>query len=335
VPTGIAHGTVTVKRGRGVEVTTFRSDGNYLGHRKPETVTYISALAKDLERRDFTINAIALQLSGLITDPFLGREDIKNRIIRCVGNPYQRFDEDALRMFRAIRFSAQLDFDIEDNTSEAIYANSQLCSSLSPERVSKELEKILMSKRPAKLSRVLSYGLMDSYILHPRASADFTRISVVNTNKPQRWTAFCAILKHKGLITSVEDFLRGLRLPSTTVRLASIGVSSALSSPPENRLALKRYLAEYGVDAAYCIAAAVDMVRPGSCLKMLRSVLRSGECFSMRRLEITGDDLLLLGFYGVKLGTTLNKLLNHVIENPADNNRDTLISLAVSEKTKG
>ena len=120
-PTGIKHGTVTVKVGnRSAEVTTFRTDGSYRDHRRPESVTFVSELISDLSRRDFTMNAIALSADGMLSDPFDGVQAIRERTIRCVGDPMLRFNEDALRMFRALRFSARLGFTIEYETVAAI-----------------------------------------------------------------------------------------------------------------------------------------------------------------------------------------------------------------------
>ena len=110
-PTGLRHGTVTVtENAKSVEVTTFRSEGRYADHRHPDSVSFVGDLTTDLSRRDFTMNAIAVSIDGLVADPFGGVEDIKNKLIRCVGEPEQRFEEDALRMFRAFRFSARLGF---------------------------------------------------------------------------------------------------------------------------------------------------------------------------------------------------------------------------------
>ena len=127
VPTGIKHGTVTVLTGAGgVEVTTFRAEGGYADGRHPDAVTFGGDLAGDLSRRDFTINAMALGPDGAVIDPFGGRADLKAGLIRCVGEPERRFVEDALRMLRAVRFSAQLDFAIEGATAEALRKNAGL-----------------------------------------------------------------------------------------------------------------------------------------------------------------------------------------------------------------
>ncbi len=121
IDTGIAHGTVTVlEEGEAVEVTTFRADGEYLDNRKPESVTLVKDVSEDLSRRDFTINALCYNKQEGLIDLFGGQDDLKNKIIRAIGNPEERFSEDALRILRAVRFSAQLGFEIEEKTKKAM-----------------------------------------------------------------------------------------------------------------------------------------------------------------------------------------------------------------------
>jgi tRNA nucleotidyltransferase (CCA-adding enzyme) len=151
IDTGIKHGTVSVLlKGKRFEVTTYRIDGEYVDNRRPDCIEFTTSIVLDLSRRDFTINAIAYHpLEGLI-DPFNGLMDIKNRIIKTVGNACDRFKEDALRMLRAIRFSAQLNFAIESATLEAMKSNNHLIQNISFERIRDELTKILISDHPDK-----------------------------------------------------------------------------------------------------------------------------------------------------------------------------------------
>ena len=142
--TGIAHGTITVLMdGVGYELTTYRIDGNYSDGRHPDSVSFSKSLSEDLCRRDFTINAMAYSHKKGIVDLYEGQEDLKSGIIRAVGDPSKRFDEDALRMLRAIRFSAQLGFQIEKATFDAINKKSSLLSNVSKERIFVELNKTL------------------------------------------------------------------------------------------------------------------------------------------------------------------------------------------------
>jgi tRNA nucleotidyltransferase (CCA-adding enzyme) len=149
IPTGIKHGTVTVLVGDlQYEVTTFRTDGNYSDNRHPDTVSFVSDILEDLKRRDFTINAMAYNSQEGLIDPFNGITDIENRIVRCVGNPNDRYTEDALRMMRAVRFASQLKFIVDDDTLFAIFINRKLINNVSAERVRDELNKVVESDMP-------------------------------------------------------------------------------------------------------------------------------------------------------------------------------------------
>ena len=147
IPTGIKHGTVTVLcGGTPYEITTYRIDGEYTDHRRPDSVEFTSDITADLARRDFTINAVAMDKSGCIVDPFGGISDMKEGIIRCVGKPEKRFSEDALRIMRAVRFASQLGFRIDGATSEAIHRMKDLLQEISRERIRDELDKLVCGK---------------------------------------------------------------------------------------------------------------------------------------------------------------------------------------------
>ena len=159
VDTGLKHGTVTVMIGKtGYEVTTYRIDGEYKDGRHPESVEFALNLVEDLKRRDFTINAMAYNDKNGLVDEFDGRGDLERKVIRCVGNPMERFTEDALRMMRAIRFSAQLSFDIHPDTYNAINKLSDTIKQVSMERIQVELTKTLVSDNPEKVELFYSTG---------------------------------------------------------------------------------------------------------------------------------------------------------------------------------
>ncbi len=158
--TGIEHGTVTVLlNGVGYEVTTYRVDGKYEDGRHPKEVTFTASLEEDLKRRDFTINAMAYNDSQGLVDLFGGKEDLQAGIIRAVGNPTERFTEDALRMLRALRFSAQLGFDIEANTYQAICDLAPTLDRISAERIQVEMVKLVTSNNPQRLRDLYATGL--------------------------------------------------------------------------------------------------------------------------------------------------------------------------------
>ncbi len=196
VETGIAHGTITVLMdGIGYEVTTYRIDGEYEDCRHPKEVLFTSNLLEDLKRRDFTINAMAYNEKTGIIDEFGGMEDLQKGIIRCVGNPKERFMEDALRMMRAVRFSAQLGYQIEENTERAII---ELCDNLkhiSVERINIELTKLLVSNHPDYLLDAYQLGI--TKIILP----EFDTLMNLEQNNPHH--CYCVgkhILKSLGFV---------------------------------------------------------------------------------------------------------------------------------------
>lgn len=166
IPTGKKFGTITViHENNSYEITTFRSDGHYSDGRRPDSISFSDELTEDLKRRDFTMNAICMDYDENIIDYFGGTEDIKNRVIRCIGDPDQRFNEDALRMLRAVRFMTQLGFSLDEKTRLSIVKNSFLIKHISAERIRDELNKILISDKPSEGIRTLvDTGLMN-YII--------------------------------------------------------------------------------------------------------------------------------------------------------------------------
>lgn len=165
IDTGIAHGTVTVMMDHvGYEVTTFRIDGEYEDARHPREVTFTSNLVEDLKRRDFTINAMAYNPQSGIVDEFDGIGDLKRGVIRCVGNPIERFSEDALRMLRAVRFAAQLGFVVDEPTAEAIRQLAPTIAKVSAERIQVELVKLLVSNHPERMRTAYELGLTKVFL---------------------------------------------------------------------------------------------------------------------------------------------------------------------------
>lgn len=191
VPTGIAHGTVTVPTPDGnVEITTFRREGGYADARHPDAVAFDVGLTEDLSRRDFTVNAMALSKDGTVIDPFGGQNDLNRKVIRCVGNPDRRFSEDALRMLRAVRFSAQLGFEIHPETAAALRRNAPLVAKVSRERIKAEMEKTLLSPRPERIGEMVEAGLLDHLCSFDRG-IDFTPLAALDATTEERWRGFC------------------------------------------------------------------------------------------------------------------------------------------------
>lgn len=313
VPTGIKHGTVTVLSGGGsVEVTAFRAEGGYSDHRRPDSVSFGCPLEADLARRDLTVNAMAMDAAGEITDPFGGRDDLRRRLLRCVGEPERRFDEDALRMLRTVRFSAQLGFEIEPRTLEAIRALAHLASVLSAERVRDELLKTLRSPAPGLVWQLVDLGLLGACLAPGDASAPREALDVLPIYA--RLAHFCRDLELGGYIMSTDRFLAALRFDGETLRRTASAVEVLKSGSRD----WKRLLRDHG-------EAAVLAAHPKN--RALRAVLRSGECWELSSLAIGGRELAALGYSGPELGRELRRLLDHVIDCPADNRADILCKL--------
>ena len=328
--TGGQHGTVTVRvHSHEVEVTPFRTESRYTDHRHPDLVRFVTDLTADLSRRDFTVNAMALSPDGMLSDPFGGMADLRRGVIRCVGEPERRFEEDALRMLRALRFAAKLGFTIDLFTMEAIREKAPLCASLPPERVRVELEKTLLSPAPERAVEAVNLGLLDSY-LHCRLPDQLSqRLSALPRRALERWAGFAWLLEHYGCTASAESFLTALRLDGRSIHLCTQAARLLNGPLPGTEAEWKRCLSRCGIESTVCAARVADSFKPGSGhARAVKAVLRSGECFSLRQLAVTGDDLTALGLKGRAVGEMLAFLLDYVIDYPDKNRRDWLLSLA-------
>lgn len=192
IDVGIEHGTVLVLDcGEPIEVTTYRTESTYSDHRRPDAVHFVRNLQEDLKRRDFTMNAMALSQNGDYIDYFHGRQDIDAKVIRAVGNPTERFKEDALRMLRAIRFSAQLDFDIEAQTFAAIKQQAASISYIAMERINMELSKVWTSKHAARAIDYIEQSNLANFL-----EGSFSKLNWQHfqTKNPQvGWAYFCFV----------------------------------------------------------------------------------------------------------------------------------------------
>lgn len=205
IPTGIQHGTVTVLfQNDQFEVTTFRVDGRYSDHRRPEEVSFTRSLLEDLRRRDFTINAIALDpVTEAILDPFDGQADLKKKTICTVGNSRDRFEEDALRMLRAVRFSVTLSFQIEASTAEGIRTLAPTLTHVSAERIRQELEKMMGAPRPSR-----GWRLLDEYSLLPVVCPELIEDRMRSTETPEMPDVFSHLLTSCDCAPADDPILR-------------------------------------------------------------------------------------------------------------------------------
>lgn len=341
VDTGLKHGTVTIiKHGSGYEVTTYRIDGEYLDGRHPETVEFTPDLREDLKRRDFTINAMAYSHETGIVDEFEGMEDLKRRVIRCVGCAKDRFTEDALRILRAVRFAAQLDFVIEDETYKAIAEIAPNLVHVSKERIQVELTKLLLSDHPEKIWMVDATGIAE-YVtpgftevfereLESRNSMDplkecWAGIVALPADKSHRWAGF---LRHMTVEQAVK-ILRGLKLDNDTIGNVKNMITAFQAPLAVDKVEIRRLLSRV---TEYQFLGAMQLKKldgdetvPG-ILRLFEEIKETGDCVSLKQLAVNGGDLLAKGLVkGKQIGDGLMYLLNLVLEKPELNKKDILL----------
>ena len=203
IDTGIQHGTVTVLMDHETyEVTTYRIDGEYEDSRHPKEVIFTANLLEDLKRRDFTINAMAYNDASGIVDAFSGMQDLEHKIIRCVGNPVERFTEDALRMMRAVRFSGQLGYEIEEKTGQAVLQLAPTLSKISAERICTELTKLMVSSHPDYLRKAYELGMTKVFL------PEFDDAMATEQNNPHHCYGVGEHILHSLLYVKADKVLR-------------------------------------------------------------------------------------------------------------------------------
>ncbi len=324
IETGMKHGTLTVlSEGHPVEITTFRVDGSYTDSRHPDRVTFTRRLADDLSRRDFTVNAMAYHPTVGLVDLFGGREDLEHCILRAVGDPKKRFSEDALRIMRAFRFSAQLGFFIEENTLRGAADCREGLGRIAAERRAAEFLRLLMSEDPLEALRAMK----DTRIL-PYVAGEYTPSeTVLGALKQSRREDFARL----GLFFAeaereqMSKALHALKYSNQQITGACAvarGSCRSLQSPKDAR----QLIAETGV---YALAAAEASVLRGiSPQEALAWVKENRVPCRISELPVGGRELTEMGFRGRELGETLERLLKAVMEDPDCNDKEKLLAMA-------
>ena len=344
IPTGLKHGTITVHlNGNNYEITTFRKDGSSSDHRHPDNVEFTSDLELDLERRDFTINAMAYNPEIGLIDLFGGLDDIKNKVIRCVEDPKDRFSEDALRLMRAIRFACQLGFSIHPSIGCEI-SYTDICEDLkyvSAERINSEFCKMIVCddfyKRLVWNMRLFKTIFPELEDLIDNHRNDF--LSTVDALKN---------CKSKDLITrlsvffsifdfdKIEPIMRRLRFDCNTIKKVEELIEFKYLPFENNKITIKLYLMCIGVEQferlmelnkSYKVEADYYDIK-----NKLNEIISNKECYSIKELAISGDDLIANGFtQGKDIGRVLMALLAFVINNNDLNTKEQLLELAQKE----
>lgn len=310
---GITHGTVAIHLdGENVEMTTFRSDGDYKDHRHPESVIFSKKIEDDLTRRDFTVNAMAYSESQGLIDLFGGKEDLEKKVIKCVGEPKRRFEEDALRILRALRFSSVLGFEIEKNTANEIHAQKELLSFVSRERIAEEIKKLLSGESVGKVIEEYSDVLK---VLFDGINPDSQEIE---KSKSLDKRLFILLLSDE-----FEKNVYSLHL-SKKERQKLISAYKIKDSVPTDLAEMKKLISEYGKEA-------VEIVFSDN--ELFDKALLSG-CIGVEDLKVRGEDVIALGVKpSLLVGQLLNSLVDEILEDKLVNEREILIK-RLKEKIK-
>lgn len=338
VETGLRHGTLTViLDGMPIEITAFRVDGAYLDGRHPASVTFTRRVEEDLARRDFTINAMAYSPGRGLIDPFGGEADCKQGIIRCVGDAETRFEEDSLRILRALRFSARLGFPIEEGTARAIRRGQAGLRRISRERIAAELNGLLTGEHAGSVLTAYPDVLLTALGLPPSAAEDaawanaFRALDAAPRDLAVRW----AIL----LLPAAEqsgDILSGLKMPNKLTD--TVRALTAWASRPLTESGLQEALMRLGpevLEKRIALGQAIPPAKAAEDAERLRSglarLLSEGACYTLRQLAVKGEDLTALGCRGPEIGRKLEGLLLRVVRHELPNEKDALLRAAAAE----
>ncbi|MFI8688415.1 CCA tRNA nucleotidyltransferase [Rossellomorea sp. NPDC077527] len=289
---GIDHGTVLVLEGeREYEITTFRTESSYADFRRPDKVEFIRSLEEDLKRRDFTMNSMAMDGEGRVRDPFQGKKDIHNKLIRTVGSPELRFSEDALRMMRAVRFVSQLGFELEASTLTALEEHSKLLQHIAVERKTMEFEKILDSTwKQEGLNLLIRTGLykelphLINYHQQLQEAASLSGLD--NLTKEQTWLLLLTYIREE----ERGVFLKGWRLPTKMIKYRA----KELDILKERKASgwTKPLLFRAGLEAALNVEKVYGCLNPQADEENIREHYHKLAIFSRQQLDVTGSDLM-------------------------------------------
>ncbi|MGL4790959.1 MAG: CCA tRNA nucleotidyltransferase [Anaerotignaceae bacterium] len=336
VDTGIDHGTVTVVMNKNnYELTTYRVDGEYKDCRHPSNISFTRDLHEDLLRRDFTINAIAYNNEDGYVDIFGGIEDINKKIIKGVGVASERFQEDALRMLRAVRFGVQLDFEIEENTLKALMENVDLIKKISVERIREELTKSITGNFIDRLPILWQSGLLGC--IDQNLSASINEKEVINNlknNEKNVATAYALLLQFVDF-KKAKAILDGLKFDTKTQRLCETLLRNFNLEILENPIFVRKTASRLSVDTTIELLKLKEIKGDPTAIKarqILFNVIENKDCLFVKDLKINGGDLKQLGIpQGKELGDTLNYLLEKVLEEPSLNEETLLKELVLNK----
>lgn len=339
IETGIEHGTISIVMGEEIyEITTYRIEGEYKDHRRPDRVDFTSKLEEDLKRRDFTINSMAYNEKEGLIDLFGGRNDLKNKIVKTVGNPYDRFNEDGLRMIRAIRFCSKLDFKMDDETFLAIYDNAKIIKNISIERITDEFTKIILSSRPENIiylfkTKLLNYLNINDEENENKITNLHEKISILNKVDKDivkrlvlldylieelkiSCKSFCNELKYSKKVTKSHNIILTMIKEIKIQELNKIKVKKILNKV--DKALFQEYIEINRI--IHRDEKAFDRI-----VDILREIEENKECYRVKDLKIDGNDIMNLGYENKAIGDIINYLLDLVIDEPKLNKKELLI----------
>jgi len=349
IETGIKHGTVTVIfEDESFEITTYRIESEYQDKRRPSEVHFTTDLIEDLKRRDFTFNAMAMDYDGNIIDPFNGRIDLENKIIRTVGNPDERFEEDPLRILRGIRFLATLGkgFKIDDKTLSAMSKYAHLLEKISPERIQIELVKTIVSENVWALKVAYLAGIT-KYFFPEFDNVDDHILHTLENIKPTGALRLTVLLLD---IANAKTIMKRLKFDNKTINLVTNLIEYHNYPLPTTKKATRRAINKIGLQnfPLYLKIREADILGQSLSNRELKisqlqltkqlyfDIINDGEATSLDGLAISGRDLINFGIKpGPKMGFILNELLHLVIENPIFNTKDKLLEIVEEKYIEG
>ena len=328
IPTGLKHGTVTVvSDGDPIEITTFRTDGEYTDSRHPKSVSFAKTVEDDLSRRDFTVNAMAYNESRGLVDIFGGKEDLSRRVIRCVGDPEKRFSEDALRIMRAFRFSSQLDFEIDPDTLSAAHSMSDGLKNIARERIGSEFLRLVEGVAPQKA--FLKMGEILTYVIDETLDTQrFRQVEMLERDAILRLAFLLCGASDEKIISASHSLRLSSKQAQRLKKLTSPPTEKELKdlTPPRAR----RILAAYGENAIG--AAQISVLLYGAdaeAVEILRRIEAENPCLTLGDLAVNGSDLIKEKIAsGKDVGEVLSRLLDAVIEEPELNEKEKLLAMA-------
>ena len=340
IPTGLQHGTVTIKYGgRLYETTTFRTEGSYTDGRHPDAVQFVPDVREDLARRDFTINPMAYNEAEGLVDPFGGQKDLQNGLLRAVGEPQQRFTEDALRILRLYRFAARFDFALDAATARAARQLAPHLDCISAERIQEELAKLLTAPQPGAYLEpaVLAVVLPELTPAALDAAKPVVDACPAGTEDlPVRWAALLMSLGEDG----TRKALKRLRCSNTCIEQTAVLVREAFAAPgqdaaPDTAIRIRKLLGRYDLHTVQRLAALGAAMEPEQAAdfaaqaELAAQLDADGVCCRVSQLAVNGRDLMAAGIpAGPGLRRTLEALLDAVIRGQLLNERQCLLDAA-------